>query len=516
MLRGVECDEQVVEVASVTDTRTLDPDDWIGLRMQAHRMMDDMLDYMQHIRERTVWQPIPDEVRAWFHASVPSQSTDLDEVHREFMQQVLPFAGGNVHPGFMGWVQGGGTPVGMLAEMLAAGLNANLGGRDHIPIEVERQIVRWMSEIFGFPETASGLFVTGASMANLMATVVARYAALGFEVRRHGVAQHAKPLTAYAAKTVHSCVARAMDITGVGSDALRLIETDSRHRIDLNALEQAIERDRCTGLAPFMVIGTAGTTDTGATDDLDGLAELCQRQKLWLHIDGAGGALAMLAPELAPRLKGIERADSLALDFHKWGQVPYSSGFLLVRDEVLHRDAFASSAAYLQREHRGMAAGARWPCDYGPDLSRGFSALKAWFTLKVYGTEALGAVIAQTCHLARYLKSRIEQTSELELLAPVELNIVCFRYRAQTGAERETEELNCINRDIVIELQESGSVAPSSTTIDGRFCIRAAIVNHRTSRTEIDALIEQTIALGRALDSNCSAESNHIRSYART
>jgi aromatic-L-amino-acid decarboxylase len=255
------------------------------------------------------------------------------------------------------------------------------------------------------------------------------------------------------------------------------------------------------GYVPFLVIGTAGTTDTGAIDDLDGLADLCRRQKIWFHVDGAYGALAMLAPELAPRLKGVERADSLAFDFHKWGQVPYDAGFLLVRNGTLHRKAFVASAAYLQREVRGMAAGSHWPCDYGPDLSRGFHALKTWFTLKVYGTEALGATIAHTCQLARYLESRIVETPELELMAPVELNIVCFRYCLGLSAEIGKEESDRINREIVIELQESGKVAPSSTTLDGNFSIRAAIVNHRTSLTEIDTLIKQTLDLGRALRS---------------
>src|ERR1700723_669170 len=202
---------------------TLDPSDWKAFRLQAHDMLDDMVNYIENIRERPVWQPIPDAVRAQFRGGVPALPTDLGTVHGEFMRDILPFAAGNVHPGFMGWVHGGGTPVGMLAEMLAAGLNANLGGRDHIPIEVERQIVRWMQSIFGFPESASGLFVTGASMANLIGVLIARDVALGFEVRCTGVAGSSRKLTAYASAAVHSCVARAMDFCGLGSDALRLI-----------------------------------------------------------------------------------------------------------------------------------------------------------------------------------------------------------------------------------------------------------------------------------------------------
>jgi glutamate/tyrosine decarboxylase-like PLP-dependent enzyme len=380
--------------------------------------------------------------------------------------------------------------------MLAAGLDANLGGRDHVPIEVERQIVRWMRRIFGFPESASGLFVTGTSMANLIGVLIARDAELGFEVRCAGVAAGSKRLAAYTSVAAHSCIGKAMDIAGIGSDALRLIPVDARHRMDLRALENAIAADRRAGLTPFLVVGTAGAVDTGAIDDLAELSCICRRERLWFHVDGALGALAILAPDVAPRLKGIECADSLAFDFHKWGQAPYDAGFILVRDGVLHRKAFAASPPYLRKERRGLAAGSPWPCDYGPDLSRGFRALKTWFTLKVYGTEALGAVISRTCGLARYLESRIAATPELELLAPVELNVVCFGYRA--------EDAQRINPTIVIELQESGVVAPSSTIIGGRLAIRAAIVNHRTSRKEIDLLVDKTVSLGRALEASAA------------
>jgi glutamate/tyrosine decarboxylase-like PLP-dependent enzyme len=287
-----------------------------------------------------------------------------------------------------------------------------------------------------------------------------------------------------------------MDIAGLGSDALRQIPTDNRFRIDLAALSEAIRRDRAAGLTPFLVVGTAGTVNTGAVDDLAGLADLCQRERLWFHVDGAFGALAKLAPDLAPLLDGIERADSLAFDFHKWGQVPYDAGFILVRDGQAHKNAFALPAAYLQRAERGLAAGSPWPCDFGPDLSRGFRALKVWFTLKVLGTEALGESISRTCALARYLEKRIKATPELELMAPVELNIVCFRYRREGF---ETAESNRVNDAIVVALQESGIVAPSTTRIAGRTAIRAAIVNHRTSHAEIDALVDATLTQGRAL-----------------
>ena len=465
-------------------------------------MLDDILGYLENIRDRPVWQPIPPDVRERFHGELPAGPSDLAEVHDEFTRYILPFAAGNVHPGFMGWVHGAGTPVGVVAEMLAAGLNANLGGRDHIPIEVERQVTGWMRKLFGFPESASGLFVTGASMANLIAVLVARDTELGFEARCAGVEAGGKRLAAYASASVHGCVARALDIAGIGSDALRRMAVDRRFRIDLAALRAAISADRRAGFIPFLVVGTAGTVDTGAIDDLDALAELARAEKMWFHVDGACGALAMLAPELAPRLKGIERADSLAFDFHKWGQVPYDAGFVLVRDSLLHRQTFATSEPYLRREAQGLAAGSPWPCDFGPDLSRGFRALKTWFTLKVYGAEALGASIARTCELARYLECLIMRTPELELAAPVELNIVCFRYRA--------DEAHRVNARIAVELQESGVAAPSTTVIGGKLAIRAAIVNHRTEAVDLEKLVERTVALGRSLTDRAAQSTGSV------
>jgi glutamate/tyrosine decarboxylase-like PLP-dependent enzyme len=451
-------------------------------------MLDDILDYTENIRDTPVWQPAPQRVRAGFRQALPQKPSDLALLHKTFMRDILPYSAGNAHPGFMGWVQGGGTPVGMLAEMLAAGLNSNLGGRDQIPIEVERQVVRWMRELFGFPDTASGLFVTGTSTANLIAVLVARTQAIGPGVRRRGLASTAKRLVAYTSADAHGCIGQAMDLAGFGIDALRMIPVNARHQIDVRALEDAVARDRSAGLTPFFIAATAGTVDVGAVDDLNAVADIAHREKAWFHVDGAYGALGMLAKDIAPLLSGIERADSIAFDFHKWGQVPYDAGFVLVRDGILHQSTFASPAAYLRRETRGMAAGSPWPCDFGPDLSRGFRALKTWFTIKAYGAVKLGAMISRTCALAQYLKRCIENDPAFELMAPVALNIVCFRYRCEDADE--------VNRNIVADLQESGISAPSSTTLNGCLAIRAAIVNHRTRRSDIDALLRAARAFG--------------------
>jgi aromatic-L-amino-acid decarboxylase len=458
----------------------LDPVDWDSMRAQAHRMLDESLDFLQNLRRNPVWRPMPAEVRSAFDAPLPRAGQPLAAIDAEYRTLVEPYGPGNIHPGFMGWVHGAGTVEGMLAEMLAGGLNANLGGRDHAPIEVERQILRWMRGLFAYPESASGLFVTGTSMANFLAVLVARTQALGTKSRKLGLVG-SLGLVAYASKAAHGCIPQAFEMSGLGSQALRLLPTDETHRLDLGALRQAIAADRAAGLRPFMLIGSAGTVDVGAIDDLAALAEMAEAEDLWFHVDGAFGALGMMSPALAPLLAGLERSDSLAFDFHKWGQVPYDAGYLLVRDGEAHRAAFASPAAYLRRETRGLAAGSPWPCDYGPDLSRGFRALKAWITLKAHGMDALGAAMERCCRVARHLAARIESEPALELLAPVTLNIVCFHRPGMDSAQ------------LAADLQESGVAAPSTTTIGGRLALRAAIVNHRTCEDDADRMIDSVL-----------------------
>ncbi len=468
---------------------TLDPEDWGKFRQDAHRMLDDIIDYVEHIRERPVWRPIPEEARAQFGEPLPEGAASLESVHEIFMRAVLPYAAGNVHPGFMGWVHGGGTPVGMLADMLAAGMNANLGGRDQMPIEVEKQVLKWVRALFGFPETASGLFVTGTSMANYIALLVARTARFGSRVRTEGVGE--AHLAAYASSSAHGSIAQSFDLAGMGMDMLRIVPVNERFEMDLDALEAMVVEDKKAGVQPFFVAGTAGTVNTGAVDDLDGIADCAKRHGLWFHVDGALGALGMLSPDVAQRLSGIERADSIAFDFHKWGQVPYDAGFILVKNGELHFRTFESNQSYLRRESRALAAGSPWPCDFGPDLSRGFRALKTWFTIKVFGSKKLGEAISGTCEVANYLERRINQEDRLELLAPVSLNIVCFRYRC--------DESDRVNAEIVARLQESGIAAPSTTTLNGMLAIRAAIVNHRTRIEDIDAFVEAALQIGNAL-----------------
>lgn len=466
---------------------SLDPDDWQQLRAQGHALLDLMIDQLAHRRDAPLWQAAPAAIRRRYAEALPRDSMPLATLIDRFREEILPYGSGNTHPGFMGWVQGGGTTVGMLAEMLAGGMNANCGGRDHMPLVVEQQILRWVQQMLGFPETASGLFVTGTSQATLIAFWVALRATLGETVWQAGLGAAAASLVGYAPVSVHQCVPQAVALVGLGCDALRRIRTHSDGTMDMAALAAAIAADRAQGLRPFLLVGTAGSVDVGAVDDLHALADFAAREDLWLHVDAAYGALLALSPRLAPKVAGIERAASVAFDFHKWAQVPYDAGFIMVRDGALHRATFSSPAHYLARSPAGLAGGEFWPCDYGPDLSRGFRALKTWFTLQHYGTDQLAAMMEQCCALAQHLAARVQREPMLELLAPVTLNIVCFRVRSSEAC----------NLAILTQLHNEGHVAPSTTRLNGQLALRAAIFNHRTEQQDVDRLIDDVLRLAR-------------------
>ena len=409
-----------VPVAGEEDEATelsLDPADWESFRLCAHAALDDAIEFVRTAWQRPVWQSVPERVRIALSGSVPESGQDLDAVYREFRDLILPYGTGNTHPRFFGWVHGTGLASGIVAEMLAAAMNANCGGRDHGAIYVERAVLYWFKELFGLPVSSSGLLVSGTSMANLIAMTVARNACAAGQMRLNGVSEYPRQLVAYASTEIHECVIKAMEILGIGARYLRKIPTDDQFRMDLQALRDSIVDDRNSGLEPFCIVGTAGTVNTGAIDDLGGLANLSAAEKIWFHVDGAFGGLCVLSEALRPRLKGIDRADSIAFDFHKWMHVPYDAGCVLVRHGDLHRSAFSTRPPSLGELPRGLAGGAYWPCDFGPELSRGFRALKVWFAIKQHGTRRFGQLIEQNCAQARYLAEQIAGARYLELAA---------------------------------------------------------------------------------------------------
>jgi len=468
----------------------LDPADWPAFRTEAHALLDAALDKMQQAREGRVWTPLPDTIKAAFNQPLPETGLPPEALSAA-LASLLPYGAGNTHPRFFGWVHGSGTPQNILAEIAASAINANAGGRDHGAIYVERQVIRWCRDLFGFPETASGLIVSGTSLATIVALKVARDARLSFASRKAGVGT--SRLVGYASAEAHACNPRAFDLLGLGADALRRIPVNAAFEMDPESLRRAIAADLAGGLQPFVIIATAGTVNTGATDPLAELAAIAAETGLWLHVDGAFGALGRLAPSLAPRFDAISRADSVAFDFHKWMHVNYDAGCVLVRDEALHRRAFSDRPDYLKGHTRGLAAGNPWPVEYGPELSRGFRALKVWSQIAGFGTRRLGEAIEANCRQAAWLAGQVAADPRLELMAPVTLNICCFRYRADGLSEAE---LDALNDEIVIRLQETGLAAPSTTRLHGHLAIRVNLTNHRTRLDDLSRLLEGVAALG--------------------
>jgi len=349
---------------------TLDPENWDKMRALAHRMMDDAIDYLENVADRPVWQPVPDEVKQRLQTSAPGKPSSPDSVYDEFKQDIMPYPMGNIHPRFWAWYMGSGTIMGALGEFFGSLMNPNVGGGNHVAPLVEQQVIGWMRDMMGFPKESSGLLTSGASAANLVGITVARNTNSGFDVRHEGVRAAPGPLVAYASTEVHSCNKKAIETLGLGSDGLRAVAINPDYTINLEDLQKKIAEDRAAGAIPFCVIGSAGTINTGAIDDLQALADICQREKLWFHVDGAIGAVAVLAENVRHQLKGIERADSIALDLHKWMHIPFEAGCALVRNEPAHREAFSLTPEYLAREAeaRGIASGSFWFSDYGLQL----------------------------------------------------------------------------------------------------------------------------------------------------
>lgn len=475
--------------------RSLDPDDWAAFRVLAHSMLDAALDHTESVHEGAVWTPFPDDMKSALAEPVPMDSQGTDRVCKDLLSWVLPYATGNTHPRFFGWVHGAGTPGGIIADTMAAAMNSNLGGRDHGAIYVERQVIDWVKALFGFPPTSSGLVVSGTSIATLIALTAARHAKTSYDVRRQGVRPEKGRLVGYTSSEAHSCIARTFDILGLGLDALRTVPADDDYCMNVEALRRSIQADMEAGHQPFCVVGSAATVNTGAVDDLDAISRICREHDLWFHVDGAFGAVAALSESLKPRFKGIEQADSIAFDFHKWMHVTYDAGFVLIRREDIHREAFSFGREYLTAAPRGLAAGNPWFCEYGPELSRGFRALKIWFHLKEHGIRRITEKVEDNCRQAAYLGELVESRAELELATPVSLNIVCFRFVTPDLAEAA---LNRINEEIVMDLQESGVAAPSTTKLNGKLVIRVNITNHRSTMADFDLLVDEVVKVGRA------------------
>ena len=486
----------------------LDPTDWTDFRNQAHQVVDELINRFQEADQGPVWRPIPDQVQENLQSGLPRDAQPLEDVLDEVREDILPYTLGNTHPRFFGWVHGSGTPTGALAEFLAGAMNANTGGRHHAPILVEEQVVGWVRELFGFPDEATGMVVSGTSMATIVGLATARRRTTRGRDRTLGLAHPeggGQGLVGYATADGHQSIKDAFSLLGLGADALRPVAMLEDGSMDPEALDAAIRRDLDAGLTPFAVVATAGSVTCGAVDDLTRIREVTRQHGLWMHVDGAFGAALKLAPTLAHRLEGIQEADSLAFDFHKWFHVPYEAGFILIRDGALHRATFGGRADYLTSLDEGPAAGDTWPCDLGPELSRGFRAFKVWFTLQHLGANAIGQAVETNCRQARSLARLVRDEAELELLAPADLNIVCFRFHPRVDSDDplatplSQDELNELNREVLLELHRRGIAVPSPIRRGDAFGLRVCLCNHRTTGKDLELMVDAVLELGRSL-----------------
>jgi glutamate/tyrosine decarboxylase-like PLP-dependent enzyme len=461
-------------------------------------MVDDMFDYYETLRERPVWQPMPTATRQRFRQPLPVDPQGAAGVYEDFLQDVLPYVTGNTHPRFWGWVCGNGSGMAMLAELLAGAVNCSVDGFDDAGTHVESQVIDWCKAMLGWRPEASGLLLSGCSMANFVALAVARNNVGGRNIKTDGLLAGPQ-LSVYGSSETHSSVQKAVQLLGLGGNALRKVAVGKDHRVDVDAMRASIIADRASGMVPLCVVGNAGTVNTGAIDDLAALADLAEEQGVWFHVDGAFGACVALSPALRPMLAGFERADSLAFDLHKWMYFPYEAGCVLVRSDAEHRAAFRYDAHYMTPSTRGLsAATSQQFTEYGPQLSRGFRALKVWMGIKEQGIDKYRRLIEQNVDQAAYLAGLVTASPELQLLADVSLNVVCFRYRGR-GEPPGDDVLNALNEELLNRLQESGAAVPSHTVLDGRYAIRVSITNHRSRREDFDTLIEQVLTQGRAL-----------------
>lgn len=483
------------------DEASLDPEDWTAVEALGHRMISDSVRHLRDLRDRPAWQQIPDEAAAGFDGPLPRGPTPLDRIYDDLRRDMFPYSMGNIHPRFWAWYMGAGNFTGALADFLAAVDGSNLGGGNTAAARIDLQTIDWMKQIVGFPASASGTLTSGGSMANMVALAVARNTRAGVDVRAEGITDLPRPLRFYTSDQAHTCHRKALEALGLGARALRVVPSDDGCRMQVEALAAMIAEDRAAERMPVCVIATAGTTNTGAIDDLGAIGDLCRSENLWFHVDGCIGAFLKLSDQHRHRVAGMERADSVALDPHKWLHTPFEAGCALLRDETSHFNTFEMHGEYLQLQTRGVSAGP-FLADYGFELSRGFRALKIWMALREQGADTFGKLIDQNIAQARYLEDLVRSSSALEIIAPASLNILCFRYRGGLSGEAQ---LKALNTELMLRIQESGLAVPSDTVVAGRHCLRIAINNHRTRREDLSMLVDAVLQHGRRLEADSKA-----------
>jgi len=478
---------------------TLDPKDWEELRRLGHRMLDDMIDRHRDIREIPAQGSPPPEALGDICVPLPSKGEGEERVYRVFQRSILPYGAANSRPRSWGLVAGTGSPFGMLAAMLTAGYNSYGESPTSASGRVHNQVVDWIKEMIDYPEEAGGVLVSGGSEANFTALAVARNARAEIDVKTNGIQNVPRTMTVYVGDGGHHCLERSVELLGIGGGNLRWIPSDSDCRIDIGELKKAIANDRGQGRHPFCLIGNAGTVDTGAFDDLNAMADIASREKMWFHVDAAFGGWVRMSKSHRRLADGLERADSVAIDLHKWMYMPYGIGCTLVKDKLAHYSTFVygHEAKYLKTAFdrvKEQGDVLRNPHNLALPLSREFPSLKAYMLLRAHGKEKYGRLIQQNLDQANYLGDLLKSEPDIELTAPIASNVVCFRYNPGGLSE---DELNSLNNALAKELDKVNYRMFSDTSVKGRWSLRGAIVNHRSRHDDFDYAVKTVKELGR-------------------
>jgi glutamate/tyrosine decarboxylase-like PLP-dependent enzyme len=472
---------------------TLDPEDWEKMRILSHRMLDDMLTYLQNIRSEPSGPP-PQKAIEEICVPLTQEGEGEEKVYEVFQQSILPYTLPNTRPRFWGGVLSTGSPYGMLVEMVRAGMNSPQEAF-FAEAYVHKQVINWIKEMLGFPEEAGGVLVSGGSEANFTGLAVARNAKAEVDMKAKGLQGLGRKMTLYCSDETHDCLERSVELLGLGNEALRWIPTDDDCRIRLDTLKKAIEDDRKRNNHPFCIIGCAGTVNSGAFDDLNALADLAKKENMWFHVDGAFGAWVKLSKTHRQLADGMERADSLAVDLHKWMYMPYGIACTLVKDQLAHYSAFVygRDAIYLKSAFDQVKEQIVNPHSLALPLSRSFTSLKAYMLLRAYGKNKYRNLIQQNINQTKYLAELIRKEPEMEITAPVVSNVVCFRYKPKGLTEPELEKLN---KMICNDLNQMSFWMVSDTTIKGRYMLRICNVNHRSQKQDFDFLVNEVRKIG--------------------
>lgn len=450
-----------------------------------------IIEYLGGLRDHPAYRHTSScEIRSGLDSKLPTNGTDFESLLKVFRDTIVPFSRQNAHPRMFGYVQSPGTPIGAFADLLASTLNANLTIWRSAPaaVELERMTIDWIRQILGFPAEALGLFVSGGSMANLAALAAAR------QTRSDSLGR----LRLYASSATHFSIAKAAALLGIGWENVQIIAVDERLKMRVNDLVAKIQADLEAGYVPFCVVGNAGTVDTGTVDLLGEIREITERFQLWMHVDGSYGAFAVLADSAKNLFSGMEQADSMALDPHKWLYLPVDVGCVIYRDPEAAHAAFAHEAEYTRMF--GEEADEAFVCwDYGPELSRRFRALKVWMLLKGVGLDRLGNAIESNLACARHLETMVQASDDFDMVAPVELSIFCFRHVPAQLRNESPKVIDAFNERLLVALQRDGSSYLSNTTIGDRFALRGCVLNYRTTLHDMEILLDDLRRVAKSL-----------------